>query len=76
MAGRRTGIWVAIGISLLCFLLNGGLFIYFYNQLATPFLGEEQRVANADYIMTVASASFALVAAVIGLITYLLTKQR
>jgi nitrate reductase gamma subunit len=52
------------------FLANFALFIFSYNRLATPYLVEEQRVLNADFIMTVTLGGFAGIATLVGLITY------
>ncbi|MGJ0428219.1 hypothetical protein [Methylobacter sp.] len=74
---NKRDIWVAIGISLLCFVLNFGLFIYFYNQLATPFITEEQRVSNAEYIMSLTVGGFAVAAIIIGFfVIYFLNKSK
>lgn len=57
----------AMLISIATFVLNFTVFTLTYNRLGTPFLTEEQRVRNADLIITVALPAFAAVAALIGL---------
>jgi hypothetical protein len=52
------------------FFANFALFIFSYNRLATPYLVEEQRVLNADFIMTVTVGGFAGIATLLGLATY------
>lgn len=76
MQFTRHNMLAALGITLLCFCLNGALFIYFYNQLATPFLAEEQRVANAEYIMSMTIAGYASVSVIVGIVAYLLLNAR
>ncbi len=39
-------------VGLINVVLNFSVFIISYNVLATPFLHEEQRMENANYIMT------------------------
>ena len=50
--------------------MNFGIFVFGYNRLAVPFLLEEQRMANADFIMRVIVGAFALIAILIGFIVY------
>lgn len=66
---------VATGIAVLIFILNGAIFVYFYNHLTTPFIGEEQRVSNADYIMSVVLSSYAGVSLIIGMVVYFIIKN-
>ena len=56
------------------FTANFLLFTYSYNKLATPFLHEEQRVENADFIMSTTAGLFALEALLLGAIFYLVLK--
>ena len=63
-------ILIAIGISVGNFFLNFFVFTLSYNRLATPFLVEEQRVENADFIMSVTAGSFAIVAILTCLVVY------
>ncbi len=76
MTSNRGNLLPAISIAFLCFILNGALFIYFYNQLATPFIVEEQRVANADYIMSVAAGGYASASLLIGVLVYFMLNTR
>lgn len=71
----RNNLLIATGIAILCFILNSTLFIYFYNRLATPYISEEQRVANADYIMVVVTGGFAGASLLIGMLVYLILKN-
>lgn len=52
------------GISIVSFVLNVAVFVMTYNRLATPFITEEQRVLNADFIMSFTVGAFAVVAVV------------
>ncbi len=61
---------VACLVSVLSFAMNFGIFVFGYNRLAVPFLLEEQRMANADFIMRVIVGAFALIAILIGFIVY------
>ena len=63
-------ILIAIAISVGNFFLNFFVFTLSYNRLATPFLVEEQRVENADFIMSVTAGSFAIVAILTCLVVY------
>ena len=63
-------------ISMASFLLNGAVFVISYNRLATPFLSEEQRVLNADFIMSVTVGAFGAVAIATGLSIYMLIRKR
>jgi len=60
---------------LVSFISNFLVFVYSYNRLATPFINEEQRVENADFIMTVSISMFACAALIIGAITYFILKK-
>lgn len=59
---------------LINFAANFMVFTYNYNKLATPFLNEEQRVENADFIMSMTIAMFAFEALVLGLLFFLVLK--
>lgn len=73
---NKASIFSALGIALLCFILNGALFTYFYNHLATPFLTEEQRVINAEYIMSVTVGGYATSSIIIGIAVLIILGAR
>ena len=62
---------VAAVLALINFGANFLLFVFNYNKLATPFLYEAQRVANADFIMSMTVAMFALESLILGLSFFL-----
>ncbi|MCX7110069.1 MAG: hypothetical protein NTX45_08060 [Proteobacteria bacterium] len=61
---------IACLVSVLSFALNFGIFVLGYDRLAVPFLLEEQRMANADFIMSIIVGAFALLAILVGFIVY------
>jgi len=58
----KKAVAVACLVAFLGFGANFGVFVFGYDRLAVPFLPEEQRVANADFIMSVITVAFALLA--------------
>lgn len=56
-------------------ILNFGLFLVLYNKLATPYLHEEQRVENADFIMSYALAGYVLLALLAAFAVWLFCKK-
>ena len=66
---------VAGAISIAGVLANFGLFVLLYNRLATPWLSEAQRVANADLIMSVGLGGFAAVGLATGLALYFALRR-
>ena len=66
---------VSILLAIFSFVLNGAVFVFSYNKLATPFLTEEQRVLNADFIMSVTTGSFAVVSIIIGILIFIVTRK-
>ena len=60
---------------LFSFISNFLVFVYSYNKLATPYIHEEQRVENADFIMTISISMFASVSLVMGIIIYFILKK-
>ena len=72
----KINILIACCIAIASFTLNGAVFVISYNRLATPFLTEEQRVLNADIIMSLTAGAFAIVAILIGFIVYMVLRQR
>ncbi|MCF6253018.1 MAG: hypothetical protein L3J75_17390 [Methylococcaceae bacterium] len=76
MQSKKSNFLAAIVVTFICFILNGALFIYFYNQLATPFIKEEQRVANADYIMSVTAGGYVSTSLLIGVVVYFILNTR
>lgn len=65
------GLVIAVNIA-----MNFAVFLVSYNKLATPFLSEEQRVDNADYIMTMTISGFVVVAILSALIIYFCYGKR
>lgn len=61
---------VACLVFLLGLVANFGVFVFAYDHLAVPFLSEEQRVTNANFIMNAIVPAFAGVAALVGTIVY------
>ena len=62
----KKNILTVVCISIVSFTLNFIVFVMTYNRLATPFITEEQRVLNADFIMSVTVGAFAIVAVLTG----------
>jgi hypothetical protein len=62
-------------ITIANFVANFLIFTYSYNRLVTPYLAEEQRVSNADFIMTGTLGMYAAVAIVTGILIYLFLKS-
>jgi hypothetical protein len=48
------------------FAADCAVFVFSYNRIATPFLAEAQRDANAEFIMTVTAGAFSAVALFTG----------
>lgn len=63
-------------VAVLAFAANFGTFLYAYRVLVVPFLDEEQRVANADLILTFVLVVFALVAAASAFLAWRLLAPR
>lgn len=55
--------------------LNFSLFIASYNKLATPFLHEEQRVENAQFIMTFTLGGYIALAVVSVVVAFFLSTR-
>lgn len=60
----------------LSFAANYAVFILCYNYLATPYLEEPQREANAGFILGGALGLFAATAVITGVAAYLASKAR
>jgi len=60
---------------LLAAVLNFALFIISYNHLATPYLHEEQRMENADFIMSYALGGYVFIAIVSAFVMWLVCKK-
>lgn len=69
-------IFLSVFLALSNFVLNFLVFTYSYNKLATPFLNEEQRVENADYIMSVSLSMFAIVATITGVAIFFISRKK
>lgn len=57
-------------------VMNLAVFLMNYNKLATPFLHEEQKVENANYIVAITVPSFIGVAVVSAFIIYFITRKK
>lgn len=57
-------------------LLNFMLFVFAYNKVATPFLHEEQRMENADFIMSYVGGGYLVVSVVSTVAIFLLCNRR
>lgn len=55
--------------------LNFLLFTFVYNRIATPFLQEEQRVENADFIMSYVLFGYISIAAISTIVFYFCGKK-
>jgi hypothetical protein len=71
----KKNILTAFLISIISFVLNGAVFVLSYNKLATPFLSEEQRVLNADFIMSITVGAFATVSIATGIAIYIILRK-
>lgn len=67
--------FITVAIALANFLLNFGVFAVSYNMLVTPYLHEEQRVENADFIMAYTSSMFAAITILTAVAFYFLVKK-
>lgn len=56
-------------------ILNFALFILSYNHLATPYLHEEQRMENADFIMSYALGGYVLIAVISAVVMWFVSKK-
>lgn len=75
MTVHGRSVFVAVLITLANLVLNFGTFVLMYNRLATPFLAEEQRVANANIIMGATLPSFFLIALATGIAIYIAMRK-
>ncbi len=76
MTSKMKNIVLTSAISLISFVINFLIFTYSYNKLATPYLNEEQRVENADFIMSNTLLLFVTSAVIIGIMFYLFIKNK
>lgn len=56
-------------------LLNFLLFVFAYNKIATPFLHEEQRMENADFIMSYVVGGYLAIAVASTVMIFLSCKK-
>jgi predicted histidine transporter YuiF (NhaC family) len=56
-------------------LSNFLLFVFAYNKIATPFLHEEQRMENADFIMSYVVGGYLAIAVASTVMIFLLCKK-
>ena len=63
-------------ISIVSCILNFAVFVITYNRLATPFLTEEQRVLNADFIMSITVGAFTVIAILTGSAIYWVLRYK
>lgn len=76
MASQGKLVAAMAAVTLVSFMANFAVFIVCYNYLATPYLEEPQREANAGFIMGGAVGLFAATAAITGMAAYLASKAR
>jgi hypothetical protein len=62
----RSPIVRSLAIFLSSLILNFGAFLISYRIVAFPYISEEQRVANADTVLTLCLAIFVLSALLVG----------
>lgn len=72
----RTAFATACAVAILCFIANFGIFVLGYDRLAVPFLSEEQRVENANFIMSTVIGLYAIIAGFVGVFVYRLQATR
>lgn len=75
MHPRAKSLAIAAAIALASFAANCTVFVFSYNHLTTLFLTEEQRVANAGFILTTTAGAFGFVALLMGLVVYRLLRR-
>lgn len=66
----KKAIIISTLVSIFSFVANFSVFVLGYRYLAFPFLSEEQRVINADFIMNIIVGAFALLAILLGFTVY------
>lgn len=69
-------IFLISAIGLVTAAFNFFLFVTSYNRIATPYLHEEQRVENADFIMSVTLSGYILIAAASTLLIWFLCRAQ
>ena len=70
---KKFGIFCLVGLGNIG--LNFAVFIFNYNKLATPYLNEDQRMLNAQYIMTISISEIVLVSVFTLVVIYLLKQK-
>jgi hypothetical protein len=63
-------------VGIASFLSNFLLFVFAYNRIATPFLHEERRMENADFIMSYVVGGYLVVSVVSTVAIFLLYNRR
>ncbi len=76
MKTSTSNVLLASTISVVSFVANFITFVFNYNRLVTPYLHEEQRVENANFIMKMTLSSFAVTALLTGLVIYFLLHRK
>jgi hypothetical protein len=76
VAPKVPSILRACAVSVGSLVANFSIFVFSYNRLATPFLVEEQRVTNANFILTVTLGGFVLVACITGVVVYWMLRRQ
>ena len=70
MTDKRKRLAGGIFIAFFIFLANAGIFIAAYNNLATPYILEEQRMINAKKIMEIIIPALMGVSVISGALVY------
>lgn len=76
MAASKKALLASLLISVVSFAANISVFLHSYQRLAIPFINEEQRVINAEFIMTLTVGAFAAAAALTGALIYWLCVRQ
>ena len=76
MTARKKALLAALLISVVSFAANVSVFLHGYQRLAIPFINEEQRVIDAEFIITVTVGAFAAAAALTGALIYWLCVRK
>ncbi len=72
----KKNIIISTSIALISFVMNFAVFTISYNKLATPYLHEEQKVENADFIMSSTLIMFVISAIIVGVLIYIIGRKK
>lgn len=73
---KKRDIAIASAVATASFIANFSIFVFGYNHLTAPFISEEQRVDNAEFIMSVVVGGYAGIAILTGILTFLARAGR